>query len=434
LKVLLAAALVAGAAPAAAGGHPHHQVPRPEAVDRLIDEVVNGGGLPFLYVRLEDREGHVIYEHGATNRDLVPYEVDGDSWIRIWSMSKIVTIATTLDLVEAGVLGLDDPVADYIPEFENLRVAVGPGGEDLVATAPDVRGDLCPVETRPLDRPMTVRHLLNHQDGLYYPWTGLPCLDEPFRAADLTSARDSQELVTRLATLPLVNQPGTRDFYGTGTTVLGIVAERAAGKPLNVLVAERVTGPLGIQGLRYGLPDGERLPPRFSGATGELQTARDGELDIFGARVPDYEPDHALYLGGEGMIGTADGYADFARMLLRRGELDGHRLLEEATILDLTAPHTQTDSDWGHNGYNLWISNGRLSDGAFGPAPLWVGGGYEGTQFWIDPERQFVGVMMTQIHQAPPEAANVSERIRMALYEQLGWNPGAAPGAEIGAR
>jgi CubicO group peptidase (beta-lactamase class C family) len=121
------------------------------------------------------------------------------------------------------------------------------------------------------------------------------------------------------------------------------------------------------------------------------------------------------------MVGTAEAYADFARMLLRRGELNDFRLLDEATVAEMTAPHTELDNEWGYNGYNLWVSNGRLSDGSKGPAPLWMGGGYEGTRFWIDPERGIVGVIMTQVYQ-PPEGANVvDETLRQAIYEQLGW-------------
>jgi CubicO group peptidase (beta-lactamase class C family) len=434
LLMLLLVALLSAVTTAAAENHLRPELTRPSPVDALIDGYVETGALPFLYVRLEDRDGRVIYEHGSRNAELVSYEVDGDSWIRIWSMSKIVTITTVMDLVEAGIIGLDDPVTDYVPEFEGLRVAVGPDGQDLVTTDPEARVGFCPLATRPLVRPLTVRNLLNHRDGLYYPWSGVPCLDSAFRAADLSTSRDTDEFVARIAALPLINQPGSDDYYGTGTTVLGMVAERATGKTLKQLVEERVTGPLGISGLRYGLPDGDQLPPRFSGADGVLREAHDGELDIYGAHVPGYEPGHALFLGGEGMIGTADGYADFARMLLRRGELNGHRLLEEETIREMTAPHTQTDSEWGYNGYNLWISNGRLSDGSFGPGPLWVGGGYEGTQFWIDPERQLVGVLMTQIYRAPPGAANAGEAIRMALYEQMGWRSDTSPGEETGAQ
>ena len=83
--------------------------------------------------------------------------------------------------------------------------------------------------------------------------------------------------------------------------------------------------------------------PRFSGKDSILRIAKEGELDIFGQNVPDYDSEHQLYLGGEGMIATANGYSDFLRMLLTKERLTGYRFLEENTIDDLTAPHTQKD-------------------------------------------------------------------------------------------
>ncbi len=424
---LVGAVLFVAAGAAQADSPRHPALENPAAVDAVIDGLVDEGAYPFLYARVEDREGHVLYEHGKRNPELMPFDVDGDDWVRVWSMSKIVTIVTVLDLVEEGVLSLDDPVTRWIPEFADLKVATGPNGENLTQADETVKDAACPVTLAPMTEVMTVRQLLNHQAGFYYSWNGVACIDQGFRAADLPLAADGDELIERFAKLPLINQPGANFHYGTGTTVLGLVAERATGRTLAQLVAERVTGPLGIEGLQYGLPEGVTLPPRVSGADGSLRLAHDGELDIFGAHVVDYDPDHTLYLGGEGMLGTADGYADFARMLLRRGELNGYRLLNDATIEDLTAPHTLTDSEFGHNGYNLWIANGRLSNGEAGPGPLWIGGGYEKTHFWIDPERQFVGVILSQAYATPPQAQGSDERIRMAIYEQLGWRPAPAP-------
>ena len=393
-------------------------LPDPEALDRLLDDYVNDGTFPFLYARLEDKHGRAIYEHSAVNQALLPgVTVDGDTWIRIWSMSKIVTIAVALDLVEDGVIRLDDAVSQYIPEFDDLQVAVAADGSNL--TDLDDRNAACPLQLAPLMATMTVRDLLNHKAGFYYATTGIPCLDALLAAENLPAAKNSNTLVERLARLPLILQPGSGEFYGTSTTVLGIVAERATGKSLKELVEQRVTGPLQIEGLQYGLPEGDALLPRFSAADGTLREARRGELDIFGPDVPDYEPDHALYLGGEGMLGTADGYADFLRMLLNRGTLNGYRMLDQTTVADIVAPHTQLNSPYGHNGYNLWVNNGNRPDGTMGEGGLWIGGGYEGTHFWIDPNREFVGVIITQTFGTPERGWGRDEAIRDVVYEQL---------------
>ena len=135
--------------------------------------------------------------------------------------------------------------------------------------------------------------------------------------------------------------------------------------------------------------------------------------------LPEYDPDQPLYLGGEGMLGTADGYADFLRMLLNRGQLNGKRLLDEATIAEMVAPQTQLDSAWGHNGYNIWVNSGKLPYGSYGRGGLWIVGGYEGTHGWVDPEHGFVGVVMTQISNASQDANNRNDVFREAVYDQL---------------
>ncbi len=390
----------------------------PAALDATLDQYVDSGALPFIYARLEDRDGNLVYEHAAVNRSLLPdATIDGDTWIRIWSMSKAVTIAIALDLVEEGVLSLDDAVTEYIPEFADLEVAVTADGGELLEA--DDRSTACPTATEAVSSVMTVRHLINHEAGFYYAYTGFPCLDEAFAAQNVATAADSDELIARLAMLPLVQQPGRRYFYGMNTTVLGLVAERATGKTLDQLVTERVTQGLGFEGLRYDLPAGSELLPQFSGADGPAREAHDGELDLFGPDVPDYDPAHPLYLGGEGMLATADGYADFLRMLLNRGELNGRRILDEATVAEMTAPHTQVDSAWGHNGYNIWVNSGKLPDGAYGKGGLWIVGGYEGTHGWVDPENGLVGVIMTQIDKASPETNARNDVFREAVYDQL---------------
>ena len=414
---LLAALLLPGAALA----QQTVSVPDPAALNAVLDRQVASGYLPFVYARLEDRDGSVLYEHAAVNRELLPKaRIDGQTWIRIWSMSKIVTISVVMDLVEDGALALEDPVAKYLPELADLQVAVAADGSGLTELEEDARASACPLKRVPVQTPMTLLHLINHQAGFYYATTGIPCLDEPLAAKNVAVATNTQDFLGRLAELPLVGQPGARYFYGLNTTILGMAAERASGKSLKALVAERLAGPLGIEGLRYGLPPGAELLPRFSGQDGALRVARPGELDIFGPDVPGYAAASALYLGGEGMLATADGYADFLRMLLRHGTLGERRFLERGTVETLYAPHTLTGS---HNGFNLWVSGQAMRDAGNGDAGLWIGGGYEGTHFWVDPKREFVAVVLTQVFRPPAGGAGWLGAFRGELYRQLGVAP-----------
>lgn len=390
----------------------------PHTIDSIIDIYVNKSFYPFAYVRLEDKNGRVIYEHGIVNQQLFPgANVNGDSWMRIWSMSKIITISTVMNLVDNGIMKLNDPVTKYIPEFKNLKVAVNAEGKALAQLKNDEKG--CPFHLVALDSVMTVLQLINHEAGFYYATTGIKCLDSLLAAQNLPSAANSQELINRMAKLPILQQPGTTYYYGTNTTVLGLVAERATGKSLKKLVEERITGPLGIKGLRYDLPEGKKLIPCATGKDTVLRLVRPGELNIFGGEVPDYSPGHQLFMGGEGMIATANGYTDFLRMLLQGGKLNGIRVLEESTVRDIHSPHTQLDNSYGYNGYNLWVSGDSLRAQGNGDSGLWIGGGYEGTHFWVDPKREFVGVIMTQMFWIQPGGYGYYDAIIGEIYKQL---------------
>lgn len=410
---------------------------QPKKVNTVIDQYVSNGSFPFLYMRMENKAGDVIYEHQAVNDSLLPNtKIDGDTWFRIWSMSKIITISLMLDLVEDGIIDLNDPITDFIPEFKNLKVAVDANGKSLVSIANDYYKEAgfgaglyennpflseqnCPLQLIDNPNPITVEHLINHQAGFYYATTPFICLNQLVDSLDLNGLNTNEEVITNMAQLPLIMVPGSNDFYGTNTTVLGFVAERTSGKTLAELLEERIKKPMNIKGLRYKKSANISLLPTFSGKDGKLRKVNQGELDIMGAHTIDYRPESKTYFGGEGMIGTANGYADFLRMLLNHGTLNGHRFLEEATVQQMYAPHTQLDNEWGHNGYNLWVSSAKDLEMGYGDEGLWRGGGYEQTHFWVDPKRDFVAVIMSQMFAVPEAGYNRDNRIRGAVYKQL---------------
>ena len=389
-----------------------------DQLDTILNQYVDKGYFPFLFARLEDKNGRVLYEHCRINRNLIPKEVINEqTWIRIWSMSKIITITIIMDLVEDGHLHLDEPVTKYIPEFDSLQVAVNEKGIPLGQIQNKNIG--CKYTLVKPDSIMTLRHLINHQAGFYYATTGIDCIDSILVSKNLPHASNSDDLINRLATVPLLLHPGSKYYYGTNTTVLGMVAERATGLSLKNLVEIKLFNRLNIQGLKYNLSKGETLLPYFTGIDSTLRIARKGELDIFGPDLPFYRPDNQLYLGGEGMVATAEGYADFLRIFLHNGKLNDKRFLDESTIDEIVSPHTQINSPWGYNGYNLWITGDTLRKRGWGEEGLWQGGGYEGTQFWIDSKREFVGVIMTQIHHTPNGGWDMYNDFRGALYQQF---------------
>ncbi|GIR59902.1 MAG: hypothetical protein CM15mP65_24830 [Crocinitomicaceae bacterium] len=208
------------------------EITNKKAIDSTVNLFVDGEHYPFLYTRLEDKDGEVLYEHTAKNNRLLgDQKIDGDTWIRVWSMSKIVTICIALDLMEDGLLNLDDPVTKYIPEFSQLQVALTADSNSLISTnwyiKDSSRAAPCPLIYLPNDSVMTIRHLLDHKAGFYYSTTNIPCLDSMLAQENLCAAENSQDLINRLRKQPLIQHSGTDYFYGTNTTVLGLVAERA---------------------------------------------------------------------------------------------------------------------------------------------------------------------------------------------------------------
>ena len=396
------------------------------SLDSLVSKYVDNGSQALLLVRLEDRNGNTIYQNSDKDYDLVPdHHINENTWFRIWSMSKIVTISLTMDLVEDGLLKLDDPVSKYIPELSGLKVALSNKNEALTNYGQTLGNDNsefqdpCPLNLVESNSEMTVLQLINHQAGFYYSTTGIECLDNALDSKNLAASKNSNELIQKLSELPLIDHPGNKDFYGLNTTVLGLVNERASGESLDNLVKNRITGPMKINGLQYNKNSDTKLLPVFSGVDSVIRLANDGELDIMGSYVPGYSIENKLFLGGEGMIGTADGYADFLRMLLNHGELNGHRFLNESSVKEMYAPHTQLENEYGYNGYNLWVTSDLYKDKGFGDGDLWSGGGYEGTHFWIDPKRDFVGLIMTQMFETPKAGHGRDNEIRGEVYRQI---------------
>ena len=403
-----------------------------KAIDSLLDEHVNNGSYPFLYARIENIDGTILYEHSVVNHRLLPdIEVNGDTWIRIWSMSKIVTISILMDLVEDGMVDLNDPVIKYIPEFSNLKVAESSDGKslsmftqaDTFSKASDKQLDLaCPIQLVEPDSIMRVHHLINHRAGFYYANTTISCLDSISVEADLSMVANSDSLINRLSNMPLIHHPGERYHYGLNTTVLGLVAERASSKTLDELVNDRIATPCGIEGFQYRISEDIQLIPTFTGRDGTLRRAVSGELDIMGANVPMYDKDQRVYFGGEGMVATSDGYADFLRLWLGYGKLNNHRFLDKTTLKSMISSIDRKDGYGTSTKYGVYITGDSTLSQGKGDKGLWQGGGYEGTSFWIDPKRKFVGLLMTQVNQSPDHVglgSGLYDKFRGLIYKQI---------------
>ena len=355
----------------------------PEKLDLLAtslhEKYVATGKLPHLRL-LVSRDERVLLSHVSGVARASQELLEKDSLFRIASMTKPVTSVAFMMLVEQGLVGLDDPVTDVLPEFANLSVRV---------------------DRTPLKQPMRMIDLLRHTSGLTYGLQRQTMIDAEYRRLGLDEfqqKRTSDDFIAALSQLPLEFSPGERWNYSVATDVLGVVVERLSGLDLDSFFTHRIFRPLGMTDTSFELPreKGERM-------TDAWQLRADGDLSLYdrGARSG-WRRSLKLRSGGGGLISTANDYHRFARMLLRGGELDGTRLLKPQTVAAMHANHLPGGGDLARHSLSLFseadyagvgFGLGLATDLATGEY-FW--GGLFSTFFFIDPMEKIIGLLMTQ--------------------------------------
>lgn len=340
------------------------------------------------------RRGRIAYFEAFGYRDREAGALmSRDAIFRIASMTKPVTSIAAMMLVEEGRLRQSDPVSRYLPEFKNLQVGV----ERL-----DAAGKLELVLVSPM-REMTVRDLLLHTSGLTYSFTGKSMVRDRYIAAKLFDpGQNNAELATKLARLPLQDQTGTTWNYSMSTDVLGRVVEVASGMELERFFAERIFKPLGMNDTGFWFSDpakqGRIAEPQVTAATGKRPALPD-------VTKPGWQS------GGNGLASTAGDYARFCQMLLNGGELGGVRLVSRDTVGEMTSnqlppgirinhiplPASDVRPETGHGfgfGFMVRTADGRSAfPGSVGDFS-WTGA--FGTQFWVDPKKELLAIVMMQ--------------------------------------
>ena len=301
-------------------------------------------------------------------------------------------------LWEEGRFQLDDPIAKFIPEFQDAGVLVAFHDADGSWT------------TEPVRRPITIRHLLTHTSGIGY---GVIDGDERFRKiyrkAGITDLFTTEpvtigENVKKLAKLPLHHHPGEKFTYSEGLDVLGYFIEVVSGLPFDVFLRERLFGPLGMEDTGFYLPaeKADRLVP--------VQKPEDGGWVRY--PVTFYDPDYPItgarsfFSGGAGLCSTARDYATFLQMYLNGGELDGVRILSRTTIA--TMMRDQVGTLWGGGDKHYGLAFGVVTEkgqakGGEGSPGTFDWGGYFNTQYFADPQEEIIGVLMKQTQGANEE-------------------------------
>ncbi|HEX3379554.1 MAG TPA: serine hydrolase domain-containing protein [Paraburkholderia sp.] len=352
-------------------------------------------------VSLVWRRGEIGYFEPLGLRDeAAQLPMERDTLFRIASMTKPVTSAAIMMLIEEDRLALDTPISLWLPELAAPRVLRDPTG---------------PLEqTDPIRAPLTVLDLLTHRAGFAYHFTATGPLAEAYASAfnGFDAAGGNSAWLARIAALPLMFQPGSRWHYGVATDVLGVLIERVSGVPLGEFFRTRIFEPLGMRDTAFWVPDTQlaRLATAYNIDPGTRRRVVEDH-----AAASRWANPRRFQSGGGGLVSTAEDYLQFAQLLLGRGRVGAIRLLSHRSVDLMRSNFLSRDQRrlpafghviWAGQGFGLGLSIvddpaqqlplGYRSLGSFG----WPGA--YGTSWFADPVENLIGLMLIQRRSIDP--------------------------------
>ncbi len=378
---------------------------RLERLSAAMQGLVDDGKLAGI-TTLIARHGKVVHFGTFGDQDIEAAKpMSEEAIFRIYSMTKPITGVALMMLYEEGKFRLSDPVAKYIPEFKDLKVAagVGPDGPKLEEA----------------DHPMTIRELMSHTAGLSYGIFSRSQVDTMYQEVNVLD-RDStlQQMIDKLSKIPLRQQPGSMWHYSVAVDVQGYLVEVLSGQTFDVFLADRVFKPLGMNDSAFYVPadKADRFAQVYSYEDDGTLVAREGFSNVNAADAPSpYLSKPAFFSGGGGLVSTTMDYARFSQMLLNGGELDGVRLLSPLTVelmhrnqLPASLGQMSPGTGFGLDFAVIFdpVEADSISEGEY----YW--GGAAGTWFWIDPKEDLIFVgMIQQFGNGRPDVRSLSRRL-----------------------
>jgi CubicO group peptidase (beta-lactamase class C family) len=381
-------------------------------IPRFLQAQVDARALPGTQLLIW-RHGDLVHRSLTGMMDIARgLAMREDAIFRLYSMTKPVTAVALLMLLEDGKVTLEDPVAHYIPEFADLRLADG--------AFPD--------------RAMTVLDLLRHTAGFTYGFHNRTPIDAAYRArriSEMDTEGGLPAMIAQLAELPLEYSPGHAWIYSVATDVLGHLVQILSGQSYADFVRQHILTPLQMTDTDFLVPQSKR--DRFAACY--LQ-GRNG-LELFDA-YPNakYFVAPKLESGGGGLAGTASDYLRFCRMLLNKGSLDGVRLLKPETVALMTrnhlpraaeiadlSPAADAFNESGYRGIGFGLGVAVTLDparvGIPGRAGEFAWGGMASTAFFVDPTEDMAVVFMTQVITDTGSRVKLRRSLRTLVYEAM---------------
>jgi len=366
-------------------------------------------------VTLIARRGKVVhleslgYRHAEGNAPMT-----ADAIFRLASMTKPIASVALMMLWEEGHFQLRDPISKFLPEYAEMDVATLPGeGEQVGTTYKRVAAA----------RPITVQHILTHTAGFPNLYRGLTRGDYLGLRAKRDGKKDGwtiDAMSRDLAQLPLNFHPGDKWEYGPATDIVGRLVEVISGKTFDQFLKERIFAPLDMTDTHFYLP-AEKVE-RFAALYGPNE---EGKIEL--TEAPSVESryikePHTYFSGAGGLVGTARDYFRFHQMMLDGGELQGVRLLGPKTVELMTTNHIGDLETWLRGpGFGFGLGYSVVTDKGLSGMPSQLGsyawGGAFGTVFWVDPEEELIGILMTQIR--PYTHINIRRDLQTLTYQAI---------------
>lgn len=386
-------------------------------IDRALAEMVANkrvaGASALIW-----KDGREVYFGTAGHADReAARPMRRDALVQVFSMTKPVTGVALMQLWEQGKFGLDDPLAQHLPEFAETKVFAGL----------DAAGK--PILRAP-NRPILVRDILRHTAGFAYEAGESFPEREWARLDPLNPGHDLAEFGRRLARVPLLFDPGRQWRYSAAVDVQALLVERLSGVPFEAYVHRNIFDPLGMKDSGWTQPES-----RFARLAAVYRKAADGTLERGTdqeQRALNFTPGRKLTMGGAGIASTADDFMRFARMLLNEGSLDGVRILKPSTVrlmaTDQLDPRV-TERSWlngkGNGGFGIdfFVRTGQPRDASEnrGAVGEYFWDGLASTLFWVDPANKLAAVFLVQVI---PFDGTLHRDFRRAVYgpDYLGPN------------
>jgi methyl acetate hydrolase len=359
-------------------------------IDQLLRQKSDAREIPGV-VAIAATGNDVIYEGAFGKRDLAKDDaMTADSVFWIASMTKAITAAAAMQLVEEGKLSLDEPIGKLLPDLASPQVLEGFGasGEPRL---------------RPATKPITLRHLMTHTAGFaYHMWNG-----DMLQYLAKTGTPEITTCQNAALTAPLMTDPGTRWEYGINIDFVGKAVEAVSGKRLDAYLHGHLFTPLGMSDTAFRIGDAQRTRLVAMHARGE-----DGSL----APIPfELEQTPEFHMGGGGLYGTAGDYIKFTQMILNKGRGNGNQVLKPETVAlmgqnhigDLSMGRMTSAVAFATNDVDLFpdivkkwglsflINTAKTAEGRSAGSLAWAG--LANTYFWIDPARDVTGVILMQL-------------------------------------